>query len=65
MQEMSGVHLTTLEKPDIKSDSINLPPIAPERRTPSYKLIVQNGHLVDETRDFTLFKKEQQKRWRQ
>ena len=65
IQDFPVLHSKTLEIPDAKGDSLRLPPILPERKASSLKVIIQNGHLMDGTRDFSLFKKEQHKQWKQ
>lgn len=59
------VHFKTLEVTGVNSDPPHLPLIIPERKASVYKVVIQNGYLVDGTQDFTLFKKGQQKQWKQ
>lgn len=54
-----------LELPDSKSEASQLPSIVPEKKTLTYKIIIENGRLVDRTKDFIHFKLSQLGKWKQ
>ena len=66
LQETPTLCYQTLTIPESPADLLQLPSsLASHSRTPTYKIIIQNGHLMETTKDFYCFKKEKLKQWKE